>query len=229
MAEAENPQNNQAQPASAAQPTAQAQEPAKQETASHQSPVQVTAEQAQKTVEQAQKTAEKAQQAAGQVAGGVMQGVDKLKQTGIASMFKKAENQPAVTMEEKAWAAIAYIPLAALAALVIKPDSAYVKLHGRQGLLIFIVFFLCIFVYLVPFIGPMFGGLIQLGLFILGIFSMYQALIGNWWKIPMMGDLSEAIPLSLFEKVTKEVVTGQAAPQEPQTTETPKDQPPAAQ
>jgi len=195
-----------------------------------------------------QASAEQAQKAAEHLAGGVMQGMDKLKQTGVTDIFKKAENQPPVTMEEKMWAGISYIPLVALVALVIKPESGYVKLHGRQGLLMFLIFFFCIFVYLVPFVGPAFGGLVQFALFILGLFSMYQAFIGNWWKIPILGDLANVIPLSLFEKVTKEVITGQAASQEPsagqeaqieqqnvdaslqaeqqQPTEQPKDQPP---
>jgi len=190
-----------------------------------------------------QASAAQAQKAAEQLTGGLMQGVDKIKLTGVTGMFKKAENQPAVTMDEKLWAGISYIPLVALGALVIKPDSGFIKLHGRQGLLIFLIFFFCIFVYLVPYIGPLFGGLIQLALFVLGIFSMYQALVGNWWKIPVIGDLAAAIPLSLFEKVTREVISGQPSAQEPTTQagsvetvgteplqqpEPPQEQPPAA-
>ena len=160
---------------------------------------------------------EQAKPAAEQLKGGLKQGMEQLKQTGIAGMLKPAASQPKVTTEEKLWAGISYIPLVALAALVIKPDSGYVKLHGRQGLIIFLIFFFCIFVYLVPYIGPLFGGLIQFGLFITGLFSMYQAFIGNWWKIPVLGDLSEMIPIDMFAKVTKEVVTGQPVPQEPET------------
>jgi len=164
-------------------------------------------------VQNLQVSSEQAKQVAEQVAGGVMQGVDKLKQTGFIDLFKKAENQKPVTMEEKLWAGISYVPLVALVALVIKPDSDYIKLHGRQGLLIFLFFFFCIFVYLVPFVGPLFAGLLQFALFILGLFSMYQAFIGNWWKIPILGDLATVIPLSMFVKVTQEVITGQATEQ----------------
>jgi uncharacterized membrane protein len=179
------------------------------------------ADQGQQVADQSslQASAVQAQKDAGQLTGGFMQGMDKLKQTGVTGMFKKAENQPAVNMEEKLWAGISYIPLVAIVALIIKPESGFIKLHGRQGLLIFLIFFFCIFVYLVPFIGPLFGGLIQLALFVLGVFSMYQAFVGNWWKIPVIGDLAEVIPLSLFEKVTKEVITGQPSAQESQSSE----------
>ena len=158
---------------------------------------------------------DQAKKAAEQLAGGLKQGMEQLQQTGVAGVFKTAEKQPKVTTEEKLWAGLSYIPLVALVALIIKPDSGFVKLHGRQGLLIFLIFFFCIFVYLVPYIGLLFGGLIQFALLVLGLFSMYQAFIGNWWKIPVLGDLAEMIPVGAFTKVTTEVITGQPAPQEP--------------
>ncbi len=185
---------------SAAPSAAQPQPPAQQPVQAAVPPVQV----------------EQAKQAAQQLAGGVLQGMDKLKQTGVTGMFQQVANQPKVTTEEKLWAGLSYVPLVALPALIIKPDSNYIKLHGRQGLLIFLIFFVCIFLYIIPYIGPFFGGLIQFAMFVLGLFSMYQAFIGNWWKIPVMGDIAEAIPVSMFTKVTKEVITGQAAPQTPE-------------
>ena len=158
---------------------------------------------------------DQAKMAADQLAGGLQQGLAQLQQTGVAAVFKRAENQPKVTKEERLWAGVSYIPLVALVALISMPNSSFVKLHAKQGLLIFIFFFICLFVLFVPFIGPLFGGLIQLGLFVLGLFSMYQAFIGNWWKIPMLGEVAEMIPVGVFTKVSTEIITGQPAPQEP--------------
>lgn len=158
---------------------------------------------------------DQAKMAADQIAGGLQQGLAQLQQTGVGSVFKKAENQPKVTKEERLWAGVSYIPLVALVALISMPNSAFVRLHAKQGLLIFIFFFICLFVLFVPFIGPLFGGLIQLALFILGLFSMYQSFIGNWWKIPVLGEVAEMIPVGVFTKVSTEIITGQPAPQEP--------------
>ena len=158
---------------------------------------------------------DQAGQAMGQVGGGLQQGVDQLKQMNVGQMFSAAANQPKVTNEEKLWSLASYIPLAGVLALLFRGDSKFVRLHGRQGLLLFAIFFFCIFIYLIPFLGPFLGGLIQFVIFVLGIFSMYQALIGNWWKIPMLGDIAEQIPVDLFTQVTKEVITGQVAPQPP--------------
>lgn len=184
--------------------------------------VQQAAQNVQQGMQNATQSAQQATQAAQQgvqnatqaVSGGLQQGMDALKGTGVTDLFKAAENQPKVSSTEKLWAMVSYIPLVAVLALLISGESKYVRLHGRQGLLVFLIFFVCIFVYLVPFIGPLLGGLVQFALFVLGVFSMYQALIGNWWKIPVLGDIAEMIPIDFFTTITKEVVTGQAAPQD---------------
>lgn len=126
----------------------------------------------------------------------------------MPELLMKGQNQPSVTSEEKLWGLFSYVPLAGLIALIIRPDSAYVRLHGRQGALLFVIFFLSIFVYLFPFIGAVIGALIHLAVMVLGIFSMYQAFIGNWWKIPVLGDIAELIPIDAFTRVTREAVMG---------------------
>jgi uncharacterized membrane protein len=227
----QQPNSNPAEPASQPQST----EPKVMQPAGE-NPAQQSADTAQKAAEQgveatkaaAQQGVDAAKQAATQLTGGLQQGVSQLQNLDVKQMFKAASNQPKVTSEERMWAGISYIPLVALISLLSKPDSAYVKLHGRQGLLIFLVFFFCIFVYLIPFIGPLFGGLVQMTMFIAGLFSMYQAFIGNWWKIPVLGDIAEMIPIDMFTTVTTAAITGQPVPQQgasEQNAPTPEQQP----
>lgn len=160
------------------------------------------AQQAQQVGADAQKVGVEAQKMAGQAK-------DVLEQA-TQMLVGKAGDQPKVTSDEKLWAALSYIPMIALLSLIIKPRSEYVKLHGRQGLVLFIIFFLSIFLYIViPPLGPLLGGLIQLGIFVLGIYSILQAFVGNWWKIPIIGDLAKMIPAEAFAKVTTEALTGQ--------------------
>jgi len=121
-------------------------------------------------------------------------------------MLKKAADQPPTKPEERVWALVSYIPMVASLALIMKPDSEFVKLHGRQGLLIFIIFFFNIFIYLVPFIGPVIGIIVHFGCMGIGLFSMYQAFIGNWWKIPVLGDVAKMLPVEAFTKVTRTAV-----------------------
>ena len=116
------------------------------------------------------------------------------------------QNVPVVSMEEKLFAMFSYIILVSVFTLLLKPKSAFVRLHGRQGLVMTIFFFLSFFVIIVPFIGAPLTTLVVLAIFAINVFSMYQSLMGNWWKIPAIGDIAEMIPMTLFENVSKEAV-----------------------
>lgn len=140
-------------------------------------------------------------------AEGQQEGAPKMEMK-MPDIMKKAEGQPAVTTTEKLWGLLSYVPLLAVLALVIHPRSDYIKLHGRQGLLLFLIFFFSIFIYIVPLIGYIIGGVIHLAVIIIGLFSMFQAFIGNWWKIPVLGDVAGMIPVEIFTKVTREAVMG---------------------
>jgi len=153
-----------------------------------------------------------------QVAAQVGQAFTQVAQMATAA---PAGPQPSVTQEEKVWAALSYIPMVALVAFLIKPTSEFVKLHGKQGLLIFIIFFFSIFLYIIlPPLGPLLGGLIQLAMFVIGIFSIYQALMGNWWKTPVLGQIADIIPVSALTNVATQAITGQE-PAQSQTMEVP--------
>lgn len=137
-------------------------------------------------------------------------------------MVQPQANQPKVGSDERLWGAISYIPFLGALALLVKPQSNYIRLHGRQGLLIFALFFCSIFLYIIfPPLGAVFGGLIQMALFVIGIYSTYQAFIGNWWKIPFLGDIAERIPVEFFTKVATEAITGQTPVQPTEMAEAP--------
>src|SRR5690606_6848939 len=73
------------------------------------------------------------------VAGGVGNAVGGAASTlkGVADTIGgKPVNQPAVVRDEKLFAALAYIPFVAIISLIMKPDSAFVRMHARQGLML---------------------------------------------------------------------------------------------
>lgn len=126
------------------------------------------------------------------------------------------QQQPAVTKDEKVYATISYIPFVAILSIIIKPDSAYVRLHSRQGLLLTVLFlFSGIFAAIVTIfglIGQLLGlliGLIPLACIFIGAYSMYLAMVGYWWKIPLLSAVSDLIPVEAMAKVSKENITGQ--------------------
>ena len=132
-----------------------------------------------------------------------------------AQSMAQAMKVPSVASDERLWAALSYIPMVALISLMVKPKSSFVHLHGRQGLLLFVIvllwLFLSFFLYVILPVEVVifFWSLLQLGLFLVGVYSFYQALIGHWWKIPFLGALAELIPVEFFAKVASEAITGQ--------------------
>lgn len=192
--------------------------PSMQEQASQQT--QQAVQNAQQAVGQVQQTGQQLTQGAQQVMGqaGQVTGQAKeiLGQAASLLTSQPTEPQPPVTQEEKIWGALSYIPMVALVAFLIKPKSAFVKLHGRQGLLIFLIFFFSIFLYIIlPPLGPILGGLVQFGMFVVGVFSIYQAIMGNWWKTPVLGNIADMLPVDMFTNVATQAITGQEAAQTP--------------
>lgn len=141
---------------------------------------------------------------------------------------------PAVSMEEKIFGMLSYVILLSLFTLLLKPKSAFVRLHGRQGLVMTVFFFLSFFLVILPFIGAALTSFVVLAIFVANLYSMYQCLIGNWWKIPAVGDIAEQIPMTLFEKVGKEAATAitgnpSSSNQPAEEPTPPEDNPPSAQ
>jgi uncharacterized membrane protein len=215
MADLNNQQSNSA-------PESQPQQPAPQVAAK----VDI-ADQATQIAGNVQGSVDQAKKAAQDVSGQLMGGMDQLKKVDVTNMFKPASGQPAVTQYEKLLGGVSYIPLAPIGTLIIKGDSNYVKLHGRQSLVLTVIFILCIFLYVIPYIGVWLAGVIQFAIFVLGVFSMYQAFVGNWWKIPILGDIADMIPIGFFVQVAKEAVTGQPQKAESAKPETAESQEPA--
>lgn len=174
-------------------------------------------EQAKQAVAKAEETAAQVSQQAQQLAGSATQTATQA-QNLVKDLLMPKANQPKVGIDEKIFSMISYIPLVAFVSLIIKGDSRYVVLHGRQGLVLSILAFLNLFLALFPFIGGGLFGLVGFALFVVSVYSAYQALIGNWWKIPVLGDIAEMIPVVIFVQATKEAITGQVSDQniEPQ-------------
>jgi uncharacterized membrane protein len=124
--------------------------------------------------------------------------------------------QPPVNKDEKIYGGLAYVPFVSIACIILKPDSAFVRLHAKQGLLLTIIF---MFVGILAAIVSIFGvigailsfllGLVPLAILVIGIYSMYLAFTGYWWKIPVLSSVADLIPVEMLAKVSKENITGQ--------------------
>lgn len=125
-------------------------------------------------------------------------------------------SQPPVKQEEKIYATIAYVPLMAVLSIIVKPDSAFVRLHSKQGVLLTVMFFLLGFLSIIVSFMGIIGqlllflmGIASLGIVLTGIYSMYLTASGYWWKIPVLSAVADLIPIEMIAKVSKENITGQ--------------------
>ena len=91
------------------------------------------------------------------------------------------------TGEEKALGAIAYLGILFIVPLLVKKDSAFCMFHAKQGLVLFIIEVIGGIIFWIPFVGWAIMALVS----ILGLIALINALMGNQWKIPVIGDLAE--------------------------------------
>lgn len=91
-------------------------------------------------------------------------------------------------------AAISYLWILSIIILLVKKDSDYVKFHARQGVVLFAVSVILSIANFIPFVIfiSWIGNLIILVAVIVGFI---QALGGNRYKLPVVGDLAEKVNL----------------------------------
>lgn len=98
------------------------------------------------------------------------------------------------TIEDgKIWAFIGYWWILFLVPLLGKKDNKFALFHGKQGMVLF-VFWVAIFILsFIPFIGGIIGLLGWIIGVILAIIGMVKSLQGQYWKMPVLGDIAEKI------------------------------------
>jgi fumarate reductase subunit D len=94
--------------------------------------------------------------------------------------------------DEKILSAIGYLNILCVLPLFLKPKSKYCQFHGKQGLMMVLVW-LALLIFFAA--SPILGGLIFFVFLILILFCMYNAYMGKMWKIPVIGDLSQKFDL----------------------------------
>lgn len=110
---------------------------------------------------------------------------------------KDKEEIQIISSNEKFLATIGYLGFLCILPLILKKDSEYCKFHGKQALVITIIFFLYQFIGIlafIPFLEWFVRFLASVGLIIrlvLIVLAMIQAYRGNKWKIPVIYGMSK--------------------------------------
>lgn len=98
------------------------------------------------------------------------------------------------TVEEgKIWAFIGYWWILFLVPLLGKKDNKFALFHGKQGMVLFVFWIVVWIISFIPFIGVVLGFLGWIIGVILAIIGMVKSLQGEYWKMPVLGDIAEKI------------------------------------
>jgi uncharacterized membrane protein len=105
------------------------------------------------------------------------------------------------TIEEgKMWGFIGYWGILFLIPLLGKKDNKFAVFHGKQGMVVFlglvIIIIASTILGFIPVIGAIFSilaWLVYLALVVLAIIGMIKSLQGEYWKMPVLGDIAEKI------------------------------------
>jgi uncharacterized membrane protein len=97
--------------------------------------------------------------------------------------------------EGKLFALIGYLWILCLVPLFLKKDNKFALFHGKQGLVLFMGEIALSIMGIIPILG---WAIFFLGSFLFGFLSligMVQAILGNYWKMPLVGEIAENIKL----------------------------------
>jgi len=77
--------------------------------------------------------------------------------------------------------------------LIIEKESQFVRFHAMQSTITFAGFWIVSMVlgYALFFFGWMLAGLVNILAFITWIVCLYKAYKGEWFKLPVVGDIAE--------------------------------------
>lgn len=93
--------------------------------------------------------------------------------------------------DNKLIACLSYVGILCLIPLLAKKDSKFAHEHGKQGLVLLIVWIVGSFIFWFPLIG----WALMLIVCILNVVAFIKCLMGEFWEIPVIGPLRKKFNL----------------------------------
>ena len=95
----------------------------------------------------------------------------------------------------KIFAVLSYLWILCFIPLLLKKDNKFAVFHAKQGLVLFIAEIALWIVRIVPILGWFISIVGSLLCGILALVGIVQALMGKYWKMPILGDYAEKIKI----------------------------------
>ena len=90
-----------------------------------------------------------------------------------------------LSSEQRVWAAVGYLWILSLVALAARKDNEFIRFHANQGVLLFIVSVVFMFI-------PGLGWLLNVLVAIIVIVGIIKALQGEKWPLPVVADIAKS-------------------------------------
>lgn len=117
---------------------------------------------------------------------------------------KEEEIEEMTTLHERTIAALSYVSFLAIVPFYLKKDSKFCRFHGKQGLLVAMIFFFASLLLVLDFLNDL-ALIIQ---FIIFVVMGLAALSGKWKKLPWIYEkacqLEESLSLKTKEEEAEE-------------------------
>ena len=109
----------------------------------------------------------------------------------MAEEVKADGGEDQVVKDGKVLAIFAYLGILFLIPLLAGKDNKFALHHGKQGLIIFLAWIAAMVIGIIPFIGWILVPFLMLALVVISIIGIVQVLQGNYWKAPLIYQLSQ--------------------------------------
>ncbi|MEM5870126.1 MAG: DUF4870 domain-containing protein [Candidatus Aenigmatarchaeota archaeon] len=107
---------------------------------------------------------------------------------------KEIKKKTSVGLDENLEALLAYLLgwITGIIFYLLEKDSKFVKFHALQSTIVFIgLSVVAIALGIIPFIGFFFSGIVTLVAVVVWIVCMIKAYQGEWFKLPVAGEIAE--------------------------------------
>ena len=108
----------------------------------------------------------------------------------MAEEMKAGDNE---VLEGKPYAIMGYLWILCLVPLIVKKENKFAAFHAKQGLVIFIGELAMGIIAIIPILGWIIAFLGTMLFSILSLVGIVQVLMGNYWKMPVIGEIAENI------------------------------------
>ncbi|MGD0336930.1 MAG: hypothetical protein ABSB18_07550 [Candidatus Omnitrophota bacterium] len=95
--------------------------------------------------------------------------------------------------EGRFFAVIAYIGFFCIVSLVLKKENKFALYHGKTGLVLFVLEVTAFILSIIPIFGWLIRVLGTIIFVLLSLWGIFQALLGNYGRIPVISDIADKI------------------------------------